>query len=44
VDDPYEPPSNPEVVVETDRMGPRECLERIVAKLEELGYLKPHPS
>ena len=41
VDDPYEPPSNPEVVVETDRMTPEECLERIVAKLEDLGYLKP---
>jgi adenylyl-sulfate kinase len=41
VDDPYEPPSNPEVVVETDRMSPQECLERIVARLEDLGYLKP---
>jgi adenylyl-sulfate kinase len=40
VDDPYEPPSNPEVVVETDRMSPQECLERIVARLEDLGYLK----
>jgi adenylyl-sulfate kinase len=41
VDDPYEPPENAEVVVETDRMSPEECLERIVSKLEELGYLKP---
>jgi adenylylsulfate kinase-like enzyme len=41
VDDPYEPPENAEVVVETDRMSPEECLERIVSKLEELGHLKP---
>jgi adenylyl-sulfate kinase len=44
VDDPYEPPSNAEVVVETDRMTPEECLARIVAKLEELGYVKPAAS
>jgi adenylyl-sulfate kinase len=41
VDDPYEPPASPEVVVETDRMDPEECLQRIVSKLDELGYLKP---
>jgi adenylyl-sulfate kinase len=41
VDDPYEPPENAEVVVETDRMSPEECLKRIVSKLEDLGYLKP---
>jgi adenylyl-sulfate kinase len=39
VDDPYEPPADPEVVVETDRMTPEECVELIVARLEELGYL-----
>jgi adenylylsulfate kinase len=41
VDDPYEPPEHPEVEVETDRMSPQECLTRIVARLEELGYLPP---
>jgi adenylylsulfate kinase len=40
VDDPYEAPVHAEVVVETDRMSPRECLRLIVDKLEELGYLK----
>ena len=39
VDDPYEPPEHPEVVVETDRLTPEECLARVVARLEELGYL-----
>jgi adenylyl-sulfate kinase len=43
VDDPYEPPADPEVVVETDRMSPEECLGLIVARLEELGYLRPKP-
>ena len=41
VDDPYEAPENAEVVVETDKQSPEECLEVIVARLEELGYLKP---
>jgi adenylyl-sulfate kinase len=39
VDDPYEPPEHAEVVVETDRMTPQECLTKVVARLEELGYL-----
>jgi adenylylsulfate kinase len=39
VDDPYEPPQNPEVVVETDRLTAEECRDMIVATLEELGYL-----
>jgi adenylylsulfate kinase len=44
VDDPYEPPENPELVLETDRLSPEECLERLVARLEELGYLRPATS
>jgi len=43
VDDPYEPPEHAEVVVETDRMTPEECLAMVVAKLEQLGYLPPPP-
>jgi adenylylsulfate kinase len=41
VDDPYEPPEHPELVLETDRLGPEECLELLIARLEELGYLPP---
>jgi adenylyl-sulfate kinase len=41
VDDPYEPPEEPELVVDTERLTPEECLEQLVAKLEELGYLRP---
>jgi ATP sulfurylase/adenylyl-sulfate kinase len=39
VDDPYEPPTSPEVVVHTDREPPRESLDTILGKLEELGYV-----
>lgn len=39
VDDPYEEPKNPEVVVETDKETPEESLAIILAKLEELNYL-----
>jgi adenylyl-sulfate kinase len=40
VDDPYEPPESPELVVDTERLSPEECLELLVAKLEELGYVR----
>jgi adenylyl-sulfate kinase len=41
VDDPYEPPERPDVMVETDRMSPEDCLEEIVSTLDRLGYLEP---
>jgi adenylyl-sulfate kinase len=39
VDDPYEEPENPEVVVETEIESTEESIQKIFAKLEELGYL-----
>jgi adenylylsulfate kinase-like enzyme len=39
VDDPYEPPLNPEVTLDTSRLGVAECVEVIVGKLKELGYI-----
>jgi adenylylsulfate kinase len=41
VDDPYEEPEHPELVVETDQENVEESVGRIFAKLEELGYLEP---
>lgn len=41
VDDPYEEPQHPELVVETDKETIEESIARIFAKLEELGYLEP---
>jgi adenylylsulfate kinase len=41
VDDPYEEPLHPELVVETDKETVQESVTRIFAKLEELGYLEP---
>lgn len=41
VDDPYEEPEHPELVVETDKETIEESVSRIFAKLEELGYLEP---
>src|SRR5438477_6062791 len=41
VDDPYEEPEHPEVVVETDKEMPTESVARIFFKLIELGYLEP---
>lgn len=39
IDDPYEEPRNPEVVLETDQETPEESVAKIMQKLEALGYL-----
>src|SRR2546423_7886871 len=41
VDDPYEEPEHPELIVETDKETLEESVERILAKLVELEYLDP---
>ncbi|MFL5691953.1 MAG: adenylyl-sulfate kinase [Ktedonobacteraceae bacterium] len=40
VDDPYEEPEHPELVIETDKESIEESVERIFAKIVELGYLE----
>ena len=39
VSDPYEPPENPEVVCDTENETVEESANKIMTKLEELGYL-----
>lgn len=39
LDDPYEKPLNPEVVLETDKETPEESVSKIMRKLEMLGYI-----
>jgi len=39
VDDPYEEPEHPELVVETDKETPGECVKRVFKMLEDQGYL-----
>ncbi len=39
VDDPYEPPDNPEVRLDTVNSSPEQCADAILAKAAELGYL-----
>jgi adenylylsulfate kinase len=40
VDDPYEEPVHPELIVETDKETIEESVSRIFARLTELGYLE----
>src|SRR5947209_3449464 len=40
VDDPYEEPEHPELVIETDKESIEESVSHIFAKLVELGYLE----
>jgi adenylyl-sulfate kinase len=39
VDDPYEEPLNPEIICHTDKESVDESVEKVVKKLQELGYL-----
>ena len=41
VSDPYEPPAAPELTVKTDEEDPQESAQRVIGRLEELGYLEP---
>jgi adenylylsulfate kinase len=40
IDDPYEPPPNPEIVIDTETTRPEEAAKAILAYLEKGGYLK----
>ena len=41
VSDPYEPPENPELVLETEEQTPEESAGQIIAYLEERGLIPP---
>ncbi len=41
VSDPYEPPAAPELHIKTNEEEPQESARRVIARLEELGYLRP---
>jgi sulfate adenylyltransferase len=40
ISDPYEPPVNPEIVIDTTRMTPAEAVQEIFLYLEEQGYIR----
>ncbi|WP_458411816.1 adenylyl-sulfate kinase [Schinkia sp. CFF1] len=40
IDAPYEPPQNPELIVETDQESLRESVERVLSYLQEKGYIE----
>ncbi len=40
VDDPYEPPSSAELIIETEDEGPDKSLQHVLDKLHELGYIE----
>jgi len=39
VSDPYIPPANPELTIDTSRMTPAEAVQEILLYLEEQGYI-----
>jgi adenylyl-sulfate kinase len=40
IDDPYEPPLDPELVIHTDQETPQQSADRILSALRQLGYLE----
>jgi adenylylsulfate kinase-like enzyme len=44
VDDPYEPPEHPEIVVDTLNQSPAQSAEFIVAELDRQGWLSGSPA
>ena len=40
IDDPYEEPENPELVIETDKLSIEESVDKIIGHLVEKGYIK----
>ncbi len=40
ISDPYEAPENPEVTIDTKDCSPDEASQRIILKLEQMGYIK----
>ena len=44
VDDPYEPPDNPEIICETDKESVEESVNKIIRTLELMGYIPPADS
>jgi adenylylsulfate kinase len=39
VDDPYEEPEHPELIVDTDKESVEESVNKVLKKIEELEYL-----
>lgn len=40
ISDPYEAPEHPELIINTNALSPDEAVQKILLKLENLGYLK----
>jgi len=40
IDDPYEVPENPEMVIDTQELSPELAAHRIIVKLESLGFIR----
>ncbi len=40
VDDPYVPPANPEIIIDTTEASPAEAAQEVLLYLEEYGYIK----
>ena len=40
ISDPYEEPENPELVIQTEELTPELAAQRVLLKLESLGFIR----
>ena len=40
IQDPYEPPINPEIIVDTEHESPDACMNKIIMSLKSLKYIE----
>lgn len=40
IQDPYEEPLNPDIIIDTEKYGPEECVDALIRDLQRLGHLK----
>jgi adenylylsulfate kinase-like enzyme len=40
IDDPYEAPVSPEIIINTVKHSPEQCAQQIIAYLDQRGFIK----
>ncbi len=40
IDDPYEMPENPEMVIDTEALSPDLAAQRVLVKMESMGFIR----
>ena len=39
ISDPYEKPNNPDIIIDSRSQNPKDLIQKIIYKIEQIGYL-----